>query len=250
MSIGVSLAKRYGSVLAFLALWEISCRLGWVDSQFIPAFSRVVIFIEGQIAGEQLFTHLGISLGRAGAGFLIASLIAIPLGVLLAGWSERARLALEPLTEWLSYINPFVVFHIIIVFMGTGEATKVIMIAWACIWPIVFSTLSGILHADPDIVKAARSLSLSRFQLTVKVLFPCAFSAILTGMRLAAAYALLFLIAAEMMGTTSGLGWMIYRAQHNYQLVEMFAAVTVIAVLAISIDGIIAVIGKRLFYRL
>ncbi|ADY57098.1 binding-protein-dependent transport systems inner membrane component [Syntrophobotulus glycolicus DSM 8271] len=250
MSVGISLAKRYGSVLAFLAVWELSCRLGWVDAQFIPAFSQVVIFIGGQIAEGQLFTHLGISLGRAVTGFIIAVLVSIPLGVLLAGWSEQVRLAVEPVTEWLAYINPFVVFHIIIVFMGAGEATKVTIIAWACIWPIMFSTLSGILHADQDIVKSARSLGLSRFQLTIKVLLPYAFPAILTGIRLSLGYALLFLIAAEMMGASSGLGWMIYRAQRNYQIVEMFSAVTVIAALAVSIDGIISSIGKRLSYRL
>ncbi|MNP47211.1 putative aliphatic sulfonates transport permease protein SsuC [compost metagenome] len=134
-------------------------------------------------------------------------------------------------------------------FLGAGELTKVTVIAWACVWPIMFSTLSGILHADGDTVKAARSFGLSRVQLISKVLLPMAFPSILTGVRLAAGYSLLFLVAAEMMGASSGLGFLIYRAQHNYQIVEMFSGVLVIAVLAVVLDSFMWTAGNRLSYK-
>lgn len=243
-----SWAKRYASVIAFLCLWEASVRLGWVDTQFIPPFSRVIQFTVTQLATGGLSGHLLISLCRAAGGLAIALFVAVPLGIVLADWSEKVRIALEPVVEWFSHVNPFVVFHVIIVFLGAGELTKVTIIAWACMWPIMYSTLSGILHADPDTVKAARSFGLSRVQLVIKVLLPLAFPSILTGMRLAAGYSLLFLIAAEMMGASSGLGFLIYRAQHNYQIVEMFSGVLVIAVLAIALDSLMWAAGKRLFY--
>jgi NitT/TauT family transport system permease protein len=237
--------KRYTAVAAFLALWEILCRLGWLDGQFVPAFSRVMAYMVSP-AGSKLWNNMGISLLRAGIGLLLAVLVAVPLGVMLAGWSDRARLALEPLAEWLSYINPFVIFHVVIFFLGAGELTKVTMIFWVCLWPITFSTLAGVMQVDQDIVKTARSLDLNRWQMCFKVLLPAAFPTMLTGLRLAAGYALLFLVAAEMMGASSGLGWLISRAQSNYQLAELFAAVTLIAVIAVMIDAGLETIGKRL----
>jgi NitT/TauT family transport system permease protein len=217
-----------------------------LDPQFIPPFTRVIAFIWTQAVSGTLENHLLASLGRATGGLAIAVIIAVPLGVALAGWSEKLRIALEPVLEWLSHINPFVLFHIIIVFMGAGELTKVTVIAWACLWPVMFSALSGIIHADAEIIKAARSFGLSRFRLTAKILLPSALPSILTGTRLAAGYSLLFLIAAEMMGASSGLGFMIYTAQVNYQIVEMFAGVVIIAVLAIILDGIMSAAGKKL----
>lgn len=243
------LNKRYTAVIAFLALWEASVRFKWVDPGFIPPFTRVVRFIFVQAATGKLSYNLLVSLGRALGGLTIALIAAVPLGIALSGWSEKVRIAIEPVLEWLSHINPFVVFHIVIVFIGAGELTKVTIIAWACIWPIMFSTVSGIIHADADIVKAARSFGLSRLQLTTKILLPCALPSILTGTRLAAGYSLLFLIAAEMMGASSGLGFMIYTAQANYQIVEMFSGVLIIAFLTILLDGIMAAAGKRLADR-
>lgn len=248
MNVLTKLGKRYAAVAAFLVLWEASVRFEWVDPQFIPAFTQVVRFIGSQAVTGELAHHVLISLGRALGGLVIALIAAVPLGIALAGWSDKARIAIEPVLEWFSNINPFVMFHIIIVFMGAGELTKVTIIAWACVWPITFSTLSGIIHADADIVKAARSFGLSRFRLTAKILLPSALPYILTGTRLAAGYSLLFLIAAEMMGSSSGLGFMIYTAQANYQIVQMFAGVLIIAVLAIALDGIMSAAGKRLSY--
>ncbi|MBW4082979.1 ABC transporter permease [Paenibacillus sp. S150] len=245
----IMLGKRFAAVLAFILLWEISVRLEWVDPQFIPPFTQVIAFIFAESASGTLEKNLLASLGRAAGGLAVAVITAVPLGVALAGWSQKLRIALEPVLEWLSHINPFVVFHVIIVFMGAGELTKITIIAWACIWPIMFSTLSGIIHADTDTVKAARSFGLNRFRLTVKILLPSALPSILTGTRLAAGYSLLFLVAAEMMGASSGLGFMIYTAQANYQIVEMFAGVVVIAALAMILDGIMSAAGKKLSYR-
>ncbi|AHV97985.1 ABC transporter permease [Paenibacillus sabinae] len=248
MNVLTKLSNRYAAVIAFLVLWEVSARFEWVDPQFIPPLTKVLQYIGEQAATGALAHHLLISLGRAAGGLAIALIAGVPLGIALAGWPYMIRIALGPVLEWLSHINPFVVFHIIIVFIGAGEPTKVSIIAWACIWPIMFSTLSGMIHADADTVKAARSFGLSRLRLTTKVLLPLAFPSILTGTRLAAGYALLFLIAAEMMGSTSGLGFMIYTAQANYQIVQMFSGVLIIAVLAIVLDGIMSAAGKRLVH--
>lgn len=244
-----SWTKRYAAVIAFLILWEASVRLEWVDPQFIPPFSRIVEFTIKQLAAGELPEHVLVSLGRALGGLAIALAVSVPLGILLADWSDKVRIAIEPLVTWFSHVNPFVVFHVVIVFLGAGELTKVTIIAWACIWPIMFSTLSGFVHADEHVVKAARGFGLSRLQLVVKVLLPLAFPSILAGTRLAAGYSLLFLIAAEMMGASSGLGFMIYRAQNNYQIVEMFSGVLVIAVLAIVLDAVIFAAGRRLSHQ-
>lgn len=247
MKLFAAFLKRYVAVFVFLAVWEISSRSGLVNSLFIPPFSKVLGSIWSLAADGTLYKHVLASMGRAGAGFLLALVVSIPLGVILAGWSQKIRIAVEPVVELFSHVNPFVLLHVIILFAGSGEGAKITIIAWTCIWPMVFSTLSGILHADTETVKAARSFGVSRCQLTVKVLLPGAAPFIWTGMRLAAGHSLMFLIAAEMMGATSGLGWLIYTSQYGFQILALFSSVTVIALLSILIDGVMSAIGKRLF---
>lgn len=243
-----SVVRRYAAVLIFLAAWEACSRLGLLNPLFIPPFSRVVAAAFKLIGTGELPVHVFTSLSRSLAGFAAALVISVPLGVLLAGWSPRLRIALEPLAEWFSHINPFILFHIIILFLGIGEAAKIAIIAWTCMWPITFSTLSGIIHADPYMIKAARSFGLKRTALAFKVMLPAAASSIFAGMRLSAGYSLLFLVAAEMMGASSGLGWMVVSGQDSYQTVKVFAAVTVIALLAVIIDSAIQLLEKQLVH--
>lgn len=236
---------KYIAVIAFIVLWELISRLGLVNTLFIPPFTAILETIWFMLTSGVLIEHTAISLTRALAGFVAAAVIGIPLGLVLGGWFKRLELALEPVLEVFSQTNPFLLFHIIILFLGIGETPKITIIAWTCLWPVLFNTISGIQNVNPTLLKAGRGFGLGPFKILYKIVFPAVAPAIFTGLRLSAGYSLFMLIAAEMMGSSSGLGFLIYSSQQNFQVPNIFAPVVVIAVLGLLIDAVMQKLEKR-----
>lgn len=233
------------AIIVFLALWEILPRAGLLNPLFIPPLSGVLAAIRDLYASGELVMHARVSLERAFSGLLAATLIGLPLGLLLGGWFPRIQTASEPLMELFAQANPVILAHIIIFFLGIGQAAKIFTIAWLCVWPITFSTISGIRSVDASLLKAARSLGLGRIQLFVRVILPSAAPSIFTGLRLAAGYAFIMLVASEMMGASSGIGWLIIQSQESYNITRIFAGASVITFLAVVTDSLIKLVEKR-----
>lgn len=236
---------KIAAILLFLALWEILPRTGLVNPLFIPPFSGVVTALRELYASGELVTHTRLSLARAFVGLGAAVLVGLPLGLLLGGWFPRIQTATEPLMELFAQANPVILAHIIIFFLGIGEAAKTFIIAWLCIWPIAFSTITGIRTVDGSLLKAARSLGLGRWQLFRRVVLPSAAPSIFTGLRLAAGYAFIMLVASEMMGGSNGIGWLIVQSQENYHITWIFAGAAVITLLAVATDSLIKLVERR-----
>ncbi len=240
--------NKLAAILVFLLLWEILPASSLVDHQFIPRFSAVSAAIWNLIVNGDLSTHIRISLIRAYIGLFVAIVVGLPLGLLLGGWFPRIQQATEPLLELFAQANPVILAHVIIFFLGIGEAAKTFIIAWLCIWPITFSTISGIRTVDPSVLKAARSMGLGRWRLFVQVILPSSAPSIFTGLRLSTAYAFLMLIASEMMGSSNGLGWFVIQSQENYHIVWIFAGATVITFLAVVTDALINLLQNRIAF--
>lgn len=236
-------------IIVFFAIWEAASRLELVNRMLLPPVSEVLIAVDGLTANGKLISHIFLSLGRAMSGLFMAILIAVPAGVLTGGLSRRFQLMLEPVVEFLSQLNPFVLYHLILIFLGIGEVTKVTLITWACIWPVLFSTISGVCHMEPLYIKLANAFKLNRRQMTVKVIIPAALPQILYGIRMSAGYSFFMLIAAEMMGGESGLGFLIVFSQRFYQVRNVYALVLVIAVLGVIMDGILDLLENKCLNR-
>lgn len=246
MNLFLNKIKGIIPVIVFILIWEGASRLQLVNNLFIPPFTDVLFSIWNLALSGDLLTHVMTSLTRALLAFIIAAIMSIPLGFLLAGLNRNIQIAAEPVIDVLSQVNPFVLFHLAILIIGIGEPTKIISIAWMCAWPIVFSTASGVKNVDNILIKSARSLGVNDFQLAVKVLLPSALPSIFTGLKLSAGYSVFMLIAAEMMGASSGLGWLIINNQENYSITTIFAAVTVITFLGLIINVLMEKLEKML----
>jgi len=198
-------------------------------------------------ASDGLLRHIGLSLFRSCLGLLTASALAVPLGLVLAFAPRRLRVIADSLTNFLSQISPFVLFHVVILFLGIGERAKISVIAWACLWPIVINTVSGVVNVNRVLVKAGRAFGISAMRLFATVILPAAFPAIFAGIRISAGYSLFMLVAAEMMGGSSGLGWLILNNQVNFQIENIFAIALCIALLGTALDAFMQLLQKRLF---
>lgn len=230
----------------FIIVWEIVSRSKLVNPLFIPPFSTVVVTLWNMFVSENLILSVAISVERALLGFIISIIIGIPLGFLLGGWFSKLELIAEPVIEIFSQVNPFILFHVALLFLGIGEITKVVVIAWTCIWPIMFNTIYGIRNMDSLILKAARGFGLKRWKLFYKVVIPSILPSVFVGIRISAGYSFFMLIAAEMMGASSGLGWLILNNQENYAINKIFAVAIVIAILGLFVDIVIKFIESKL----
>ncbi|WP_446899734.1 ABC transporter permease [Clostridium sp. LBM24168] len=226
-------------IVIFILIWEVSSRLGILNPQFIPSFSSIMNTLFNIFLSQNFILNVGISVERALLGFAVSILIGILLGFLLGGWFQKIDLVIEPIVEIFSQINPFILFHIFLLLLGIGEGTKIAVIAWTCTWPIMFNTIYGIRHLDSLILKEARSFGITRVKLFYKVVMPSALPSIFVGIRISAGYSFFMLIAAEMMGASSGLGWLLLSYQQIYDIKRIFATAVIIAFLGLILDIVI-----------
>lgn len=201
-------------------------------------------------ADGTLYTHSIISLWRAVAGLLLASIVAIPAAFLLEGWYPEKVKNYNTLFRLLSHINPFSLSPLFLVLFGIGEKAKLAIIVFVCFWPVFFHTLTAVRSVDPLLVKTARSLTVSGYTLAYQVLFPGALPTIITGIRVAAQMAVFMLIAAEMLGAQAGLGWLVHNSAMLFQIPRMYAGGLCIILIGILINKAILSIEKSsLFWK-
>lgn len=229
------------SIIAFLILWEIAPRVNVVPDTFISPLSVVLSTLWDLLATGVLFQHIWISLFRAICGLVLAAVIGIPLGFLLGGWFRLFERIMTPVLRLLAEVNPFSLFPVFIVLFGIGEISKITMIFWVCLWPILLNTITGIQNVDGLLIKSARSLGVTGRQLFFKVILPAASPNIFHGLRTGAGVAFFMLIAAEMIGASSGLGWLVLNAQITYQIPKLFAATIMISALGLALNCLFSI---------
>ncbi len=234
------------SILIFFIAWELAPRAGGLLETFIAPPSLVLKTLWDLFQCGELLGHVGVSLGRAASGFAIAALVAIPLGFLLGGSFKTFERFINPVLRFLGQLNPFSLFPLFVMLFGIGEISKGAMIFWVCIWPILFNTITGVKAIDPLLVKSARSMGTGLFTLFFKVILPAAAPGIFTGLKMGSGTAFFILIAAEMIGASRGLGWMVWNAQTNFQIPQLFAATVVISILGLILNRLFVLLERYL----
>jgi NitT/TauT family transport system permease protein len=236
--------SRTGAVLAFIALWETAPRLGLVERAFLPPFSEVLRTGWLLLRNGQLESHVAASLLRSLTGFGIAILFAVPLGLAI-GWFKRFADVLSPLLETFRNTAPLALLPVFLLLLGIGESSKIALVIYSCSWPILLNTISGVRNVDPLLIKSAKTMGLSSYELLCKVVLPASVPTIFVGIRLAGAYSLLVLVAAEMVGAKAGLGYLIIYSQYNFQIPHMYVGIVTTTVLGLSFTQILQWIERR-----
>ena len=233
------------AIVAFLLLWELAPRFGFINRTFLPPFSEIVVRGAQFAWAGKLLPQIWVSVVRAAGGFGLGVVTAVPAGFLL-GWYRPVEAYLNPLLQLLRQTNPVSLFPAFILFFGIGYATNVAIIYWVVVWPILLGTITGVRQADPALVKYARSVGLSDPVIFFKVVLPSAIPSIITGMRLAATYSFLMLVVSEMVGASSGLGYLIVNAQYLLSIHLLYVGVIVLALLGILSNWGLVSLERRL----
>ena len=234
--------------IAILAvLWEVVPRLGLVDPYFLPPLHTVLAAWWEMVRSGEIFEHLRASLVRSAAGFGIAVVTAVPLGAAIA-WYRPVREILTPPLEVFRNTAALALLPAFTLILGIGETSKIAIVTYACFFPVLLSTITGVATVDPQLMRSARVLGLSPVATFRKVVFPAAVPTIFTGIRISGAAAILVLIAAELVGATAGLGFLINYAQFNFLIPKMYAAILTTTLLGLAVNyGLVAL--ERRFSR-
>lgn len=240
----IGVCYRLLAITIFLLVWELASRTGLADPIFLPPFSKVFIeFINLLISGE-LFKHLAISFQRSILGFSLGLVISVPLGLII-GWFKGFERFSDPLLQTFRQTSTLALFPVFILLFGIGEVSKIAIIFWGVQWAILLNTIAGVKNVDPLLIKSARSMGTSSFKIFIKVIIPASVPSIFTGVRLSATTSVLILVAAEMMGANSGLGFLIYDAEVKYQIPKMYAAIISMSMLGLIMNYSLVAIEKR-----
>lgn len=230
------------TVLALI--WEFVPRLGLVNSYFLPPLHTVLQAWWSMAKDGELLTHVRASLVRSGTGFAIATVVAIPLGAAIA-WYRPAREILTPPLEVFRNTAALALLPAFTLILGIGETSKIAIVTYACFFPILLSTISGVATVDPQLLRSAKVLGLSPVATFRKVVFPAAVPTIFTGIRISGASAILVLIAAELIGATAGLGFLINYSEMNFLIPKMYAAILTTTLLGLAVNYTLVALERR-----
>ncbi len=237
--------RRILALVIFLFIWELLPAFGIINRTFLSPPSEVLAALIRLLVSGELWMHTSISLKRALTGFGLAVITMIPLGFLM-GWYRGFEDISDGLVQALRQVSSLSLFPVFLLFFGIGEISKIAVIFWGTQWPILLNTINGVKSVDPILIKSARSMGSNDYSIFKKVVLPSSLPSIITGLRLGATHAILVLVAAEMIGATSGLGYSIRNWEYNFMIPEMYAAIITLAVLGLITNYLLIWIEKRI----
>jgi len=223
-------------ILLLIALWWFV--VAYYDSAIFPTPGQVVAGAYELAKDGTLWEHITASLFRVGAGFGLAVLVAIPLGLWM-GWVREAFVTLNPIFQMLRPISPIAWIPIAILWFGVGDVSPIFLIFISSVFPMIVQTSSGVHTIDRRYLRAAANFGVSRTVLFGRVVIPAVLPEMIVGMRIGIGVAWLVVVAAEMIALRSGLGYLIMdsrNAGNRYDLVV--ASMIIIGMIGLLLDGI------------
>lgn len=235
--------EQLKKIVAPLALIASLIALWWVvvvqtESVIFPTPLQVVTGTLELAADGTLWEHITASLLRVGTGFLLACLVAVPLGLWM-GRVERAYRTLNPLFQIMRPISPIAWIPLAILWFGVGNVSPIFLIFLASVFPMIVQAASGVHTIEKRYLRAAENFGVSRYTLFRQVIIPAVLPEIIVGMRIGLGVAWLVVVAAEMIALRSGLGYLIMdsrNAGNRYDLV--IAGMLIIGVIGLILDGL------------
>jgi NitT/TauT family transport system permease protein len=218
------------SPLLLLLLWELLARVGWLDTRFFPAPSRIAETLLLLIKDGSLWTNTWASLQRLFWGFLLGGIPALILGIGM-GLSRTLQAIFEPLVATIYPIPKSAILPLLLLIFGLGEASKIVMVAIGVFFPVLVNSTTGVLEINKIYLDVGRNFKADRWQVFRTIAFPGALPHIMSGVKLGVGMGLILIAIAEMIGAKSGLGFMIWNAWEILSVETMYVGLLVIALL-------------------
>lgn len=230
--------------VAVLALAEAAVRFGWIAPNLLPAPSDVAAALAQMLRDGQLTQHVLASTLRVAGGFALGAGLAVLFGALV-GLSGLAAAVLTPSFQALRAIPSLAWVPLLLLWLGIDEASKIALIAIGAFFPVYMGVSSGFRDVDRKLVEVARLRGLGRVALARRVLLPAALPALLTGLRNGLSLAWMFMVAAELIAASRGLGYLLTDGRETGRADLVMAAIVLLALLGKLTDSLMAAVEQR-----
>jgi ABC-type nitrate/sulfonate/bicarbonate transport system permease component len=238
--------RRIGFVFALpvilFALW-------WFTSAnstdfYFPPLSRIIDSLVEEWFGPRLADDVLPSLLRLAAGYFIAAVVGVTLGVLI-GTYKRLRDLLEPVLEFFRAIPPPVIVPILMLVFGIENTMKIVVIAFGCMWPILLNTAEGVRAVDSVLSDTARTYRISGAARLRHLILPAASPQIAAGLRQGLSVAIILMVISELFAASDGLGFAIVQAQRSFAIPEMWAGMLMLGLLGFLLSLLFRIVENR-----
>ena len=236
-------------ILYVLGLPALLFTLWWVSSAdsesfYFPPLSVILGALVEEWLGARLLDDVVPSLLRLSAGFALAAVAAVTLGVLI-GTHKRLRAVLEPVLEFFRAIPPPVLVPIFLLIFGIDDAFKIIVIAFGCMWPILLNTAEGVRAVDDVLSDTARTYGIEGGARLRHLILPGASPQIFAGLRQGLSVAIILMVISELFAASNGLGFAIVQSQRSFAIPEMWAGMLVLGLLGVSLALLFRIVENR-----
>lgn len=231
------------SVAVLILIWQILFSVSSYNKALFPSPKMAFDALLEMIKNGRLFENIRTSMYRFAVGYSISVVSAVILGLIL-GRIPKVFQYVNPVLQLLRPISPTAWMPFIVLLFGIGDVPAIVIIFIAAFFPVLLSTVAAVGNIDPIYLKVSKNFGIKQPALTWKVIFPAAFPQIANGIHLALGTAWIFLVAGEMIGAQSGLGYQIIDARNNIRADILLATILVIGVIGILLDGILKIIEK------
>lgn len=231
--------------VSLLIIWEVAGRLNMLNPILLPAPSDILGELLRLTQSGELATNFGISAYRAILGFLLGGGLGLAAGIWV-GFSYRAERLLDPSLQMLRTLPHLAIAPLFILWFGFGETSKILLIAKGSFFPLYVNAFLGIRSVDGKLFHVARVLQFSRWDMITKLIIPASLPNIFLGIRLSIGVAWLGLVVAEMMGSSSGIGFLINDARSFSLTTVVFSGIIVFALVGKGSDSLVRWLERRM----
>ncbi|WP_374536825.1 ABC transporter permease [Chitinimonas taiwanensis] len=229
--------------LLLLGLAELAGRQGWVATHLLPPPSELLRTLHALVQ-QDLATHVLASSARVLAGFAIGSLVGVVLGAAV-GLNRHIEAVIDPSLQALRAIPSLAWVPLLLIWLGIDEAPKIVLIALGAFFPVYLGLLAGIRNVDRKWVELGEVHGLGQLALTRRILLPAALPSLFTGLRGGLSLAWMFMVAAELIAASRGIGYLLTDGRETSRPDIVLAAILFLAVLGKLSDGLLKTVEER-----
>jgi NitT/TauT family transport system permease protein len=224
-----------GTVLAFFVVWEAIARSGFINPLFISSPTLALRAAHELFAEGEIWKDLRVSATEFLAGYVLAAVVAIPLGLAI-GWYKRLYYLLSPFIDGLNAVPRVTLLPLIVIWFGIGIWSKIVVVFLGAVIPMLINTFSGVKTNEERFLRVARSFGASELMIFWSIVLPGTVPFIFTGLKYAAGRALLGVVVGELYAATAGIGYLIAIAGNTFQTDKVF-----VGILLVMITGLVTV---------
>ena len=240
---------RYLPLVLLAIAWEVAARLELVSSSALPPLTDVVVSWIDMLKTGELVGNTGASLYRGAMGLFLAIVFGGALGIFMA-WSKPVNVLLSPLVEIFYPLPKSALIPVTVIWLGFGNGSKILLIFLGCMIPVTIGAFNGARSSEQTLVWSARSMGANRLRMLWDVVLPSAMPELLNGIRTALALSFILLVAAELIVSRKGLGFMLSFLGDAGNYDGMFAVVIIISLLGFAADrGYLYLVRRALAWR-